>query len=231
MIGENCVVGSNTVIQSQVHLDDDVEIGKDCFIDSHVTITGESKLKDRVRIHANTTIGSEGFGFAPYQGKWHRIAQLGSVLIGNDVRIGSNCCIDRGALDNTILDDGVIIDNLVQIAHNVQIGQNTAIAANCAIAGSVRIGKNCIIGGGSAVAGHLNIADNVTLTGMSMVTKNISEAGTFSSGIGLFENNHWKRTVVRLRQLADVPLTQITKRLDHMQAQLESLESTLKLRK
>jgi UDP-3-O-[3-hydroxymyristoyl] glucosamine N-acyltransferase len=170
-------------------------------------------------------------GFAPYQGKWHRIAQLGSVLIGNDVRIGSNCCIDRGALDNTILDDGVIIDNLVQIAHNVQIGQNTAIAANCAIAGSVRIGKNCIIGGGSAVAGHLNIADNVTLTGMSMVTKNISEAGTFSSGIGLFENNHWKRTVVRLRQLADVPLTQITKRLDHMQAQLESLESTLKLRK
>ena len=231
VIGENCVVGSNTVIQSQVHLDDDVEIGKDCFIDSHVTITGEAKLKDRVRIHANTSIGSEGFGFAPYQGKWHRIAQLGSVLIGNDVRIGSNCCIDRGALDNTILDDGVIIDNLVQIAHNVQIGQNTAIAANCAIAGSVRIGKNCIIGGGSAVAGHLNIADNVTLTGMSMVTKNISEAGTFSSGIGLFENSHWKRTVVRLRQLADVPLTQITKRLDHMQAQLESLESTFKLRK
>ncbi|MFO1353139.1 MAG: UDP-3-O-(3-hydroxymyristoyl)glucosamine N-acyltransferase [Acinetobacter sp.] len=176
-------------------------------------------------------IGSEGFGFAPYQGKWHRIAQLGSVQIGNDACLGSNCSIDRGALDDTILEDGVIIDNLVQIAHNVQIGQHTAIAANTAIAGSVRIGKNCIIGGGSAVAGHLNIADNVTLTGMSMVTKSISEAGTFSSGIGLFENSHWKRTVVRLRQLADVPLTQITKRLDHMQAQLESLESTLKLRK
>lgn len=231
VIGENCVVGSNTIIQAHAFLDDDVEVGKDCFIDAHVTITGAAKLKDRVRIHANTVIGSEGFGFAPYQNKWHRIAQLGSVRIGNDVRIGSNCSIDRGALDDTILADGVIIDNLVQIAHNVQIGENTAIAANCGIAGSAKIGKNCIMGGASGVVGHLEITDNVTLTAMSMVTKNISEAGTYSSGMGLFENSHWKKTIVRLRQLADVPLTQITKRLDHMQAQLESLESTFKLRK
>ncbi|ESK56384.1 MAG: UDP-3-O-(3-hydroxymyristoyl)glucosamine N-acyltransferase [Moraxellaceae bacterium] len=231
VIGENCVVGRNTIIQSHAVIDHHVEIGNDCFIDAHVTITGAAKLKDRVRVHANTVIGSEGFGFAPYQGKWHRIAQLGSVQIGNDVRIGSNCSIDRGALDDTILEDGVIIDNLVQIAHNVYIGQNTAIAAKCGIAGSARIGKNCILGGASGVVGHLEIADNVTLTAMSMVTKNISEAGTYSSGIGLFENSHWKKTIVRLRQLADVPLTQITKRLDHIQAQLESLESTLKLRK
>ncbi|MCH7383322.1 UDP-3-O-(3-hydroxymyristoyl)glucosamine N-acyltransferase [Acinetobacter dispersus] len=231
IIGENCVVGNNTIIQAHAFLDDDVEVGKDCFIDAHVTITGAAKLKDRVRIHANTVIGSEGFGFAPYQNKWHRIAQLGSVRIGNDVRIGSNCSIDRGALDDTILADGVIIDNLVQIAHNVQIGENTAIAANCGIAGSAKIGKNCIMGGASGVVGHLEITDNVTLTAMSMVTKNISEAGTYSSGMGLFENSHWKKTIVRLRQLADVPLTQITKRLDHMQAQLESLESTFKLRK
>lgn len=148
-----------------------MEVGKDCFIDAHVTITGAAKLKDRVRIHANTVIGTEGFGFAPYQSKWHRIAQLGSVRIGNDVRIGSNCSIDRGALDDTILADGVIIDNLVQIAHNVQIGENTAIAANCGIAGSAKIGKNCIMGGASGVVGHLEITDNVTLTAMSMVTK------------------------------------------------------------
>lgn len=231
VIGENCVVGNNTIIQAHAFVDDEVEIGKDCFIDAHVTITGGAKLKDRVRIHANTVIGTEGFGFAPYQGKWHRIAQLGSVRIGNDVRIGSNCSIDRGALDDTILEDGVIIDNLVQVAHNVHIGENTAIAANCGIAGSARIGKNCILGGASGVVGHLTIADNVTLTAMSMVTRNISEAGTYSSGMGLFENSHWKKTIVRLRQLADVPLTQITKRLDHMQAQLESLESTFKLRK
>ena len=231
VIGENCVIGNNTIIQPHAFIDNDVEVGKDCFIDVHVTITGAAKLKDRVRIHANTVIGTEGFGFAPYQGKWHRIAQLGSVRIGNDVRIGSNCIIDRGALDDTILADGVIIDNLVQIAHNVQIGENTAIAANCGIAGSAKIGKNCIMGGASGVVGHLEIADNVTLTAMSMVTKNISESGTYSSGMGLFENSHWKKTIVRLRQLADVPLTQISKRLDHMQAQLESLESTLKLRK
>jgi UDP-3-O-[3-hydroxymyristoyl] glucosamine N-acyltransferase len=196
-----------------------------------VTITGESKIADRVRIHANTVIGSEGFGFAPYQGKWHRIVQLGSVHIGNDVRIGSNCSIDRGALDDTVIEEGVVIDNLVQIAHNVHIGAHTAIAAKCGIAGSTRIGKNCILAGACGVVGHLTITDNVTLTGMSMVTKNISEPGTYSSGTGIFENNHWKRTVVRLRQLADVPLTQLTKRLDHMQSQIESLESTFKLRK
>ncbi|APX62617.1 UDP-3-O-(3-hydroxymyristoyl)glucosamine N-acyltransferase [Acinetobacter schindleri] len=231
VIGENCLVGSNTVIQSHVQMDNQVEIGKDCFIDAHVTLTGTTKIGDRVRIHANSVIGSEGFGFAPYQGKWHRIAQLGSVRIGHDVRIGSNCSIDRGALDDTILENGVIIDNLVQVAHNVKIGANTAIAAKTAIAGSTSIGKNCIIGGATAISGHLNIADNVTLTGMSMVTNNISEAGKYSSGIGLFENQKWKRTVVRIRQLADVPLTQVMKRLDHMQSQIESIESTFKLRK
>ncbi|WP_111857939.1 UDP-3-O-(3-hydroxymyristoyl)glucosamine N-acyltransferase [Acinetobacter sp. CFCC 10889] len=231
VIGENCVVGDNTVIQSHVHLDDYVEVGKDCFIDSHVTVTGRSKIANRVRIYANTVIGGEGFGFAPYQGKWNRIVQLGSVQIGNDVRIGSNCSVDRGALDDTILKDGVIIDNLVQIAHNVVIGENTAIAAKCGIAGSTTIGKNCILAGAVGVVGHINIADNVTITGMSIVTKTISEAGSYSSGTGQFETKHWKRTVVRLRQLADVPLTKIVKQLDHMQAQIEQLESTLKSRK
>ena len=231
VIGENCVVGDGSVILANSTLNDFVEVGKDCFIDSHVTLTGATKLKNRGRIHANSVVGGEGFGFAPYQGKWHRIAQLGSVQIGNDVRIGSNCSIDRGALDDTILEDGVIIDNLVQIAHNVHIGTNTAIAAKTGIAGSTTIGKNCIIGGACGLAGHLNIADNVTLTGMSMVTKSIFEAGTYSSGTGLFENSQWKRTIVRFRQLADVPLTQILKRLDHMQTQIESLESTFKLRK
>ncbi|SPL69005.1 UDP-3-O-(3-hydroxymyristoyl)glucosamine N-acyltransferase [Acinetobacter stercoris] len=231
VIGENCIVGDNTVIQSQSKIDDGVEIGKDCFIDSHVTLTGFAKLGDRVRIHANTVVGGEGFGFAPYQGKWNRIAQLGSVKVGNDVRIGSNCSIDRGALDDTILENGVIIDNLVQIAHNVHVGENTAIAAKCGIAGSTTIGKNCILAGACGFAGHITIADNVTLTGMSMVTKSILEPGTYSSGTGIFENSQWKRTVVRFRQLADVPLTKIVKRLDHIQAQLEYLESTLKLRK
>lgn len=115
-------------------LADNVSVGHNCMIDSHVSLLEGTTILDRVRIHANTVIGGEGFGFAPYQGRWHRIVQLGKVRIGNDVRIGSNCCIDRGALDDTIIEDGVIIDNLVQIAHNVHIGANTAIAANCGIA-------------------------------------------------------------------------------------------------
>lgn len=231
VIGENCIVGDNSRIEAHVVLDDGVEIGQNCWLDSHVTVTGFSKIKNNVRIHANTVVGSEGFGFAPYQQKWHRIVQLGSVQIGNNVRIGSNCSIDRGALDDTIISDGVVIDNLVQIAHNVKIGENTAIAANTGIAGSTEIGKNCILAGACGVSGHLKITDNVTLTGMSMVTKSVLEAGTYSSGIGLFESGNWRRTIVRLRQLADVPLTQLVKRLDHIQTQIESIESTLKMRK
>lgn len=228
VIGENCRVGEQSIVQSHVKIDDHVEIGQQCFIDSHVTLTGETKIANRVRIHANTVIGGEGFGFAPYQGKWHRIAQLGSVQIGNDVRIGSNCSIDRGALDDTILEDGVIIDNLVQIAHNVKIGENTALAAKCGIAGSTTIGKNCVLAGAVGVVGHLNIVDNVTITGMSMVTKNISESGRYSSGTPMLESSNWKRAAIRFKQLADVPLTQLLKRIDYMQTQIESLESTFK---
>ena len=231
VIGEHCVVGEGTILQSHVTLDDGVELGRNCLIESHVSIAGAAKLKDRVRIHSNTVVGSEGFGFAPYQGKWNRIAQLGSVHIGNDVRIGSNCSIDRGALDDTIIEDGVIIDNLVQIAHNVHIGENTAIAAKCGIAGSTRIGKNCTLAGGVGIVGHIQIADNVTITGMSMVTKTILVSGSYSSGTALSESSQWKKAAVRLRQLADVPLTKIVKQLDHMQTQIESLETTLKLRK
>lgn len=231
VIGEHCVVGDHTVIQSHVRLDDAVEIGKDSLIESHVLITAAAKLGDRVRIHANTVIGGEGFGFAPYQGQWHRIAQLGSVRIGNNVRIGSNCSIDRGALEDTIIEDGVILDNLVQIAHNVKVGAHTAMAAKCGVAGSTTIGKNCIFAGAVGVVGHINICDNVTITGMSMVTKNILQPGSYSSGTAMSETAQWKKTVVRLRQLADVPLTKMVKQLDHMQARIESLETNFKLRK
>lgn len=224
VIGAHAVIGDNTIILANSVIGDNVEIGANSFIESNVTIIGESKIGHHVRIHANTVIGGEGFGFAPYQGQWHRIAQLGSVKIGNHVRIGSNCSVDRGALDDTILADGVIIDNLVQIAHNVQIGEHTAIAAQCGIAGSTKIGKNCILGGDCGVAGHLTIADNVILTAQAMITKSITQAGSYSSGTGFFETNQWKKTVVRLRQLADLPLTQIAKKVDDMQTKIEALQ-------
>lgn len=224
VIGEHSCIGDNTVIYPHSFLDANVMIGQSCMIQSHVSILAGTQLGDRVRIHANTSIGAEGFGFAPYQGKWHRIAQLGKVRIGNDVRIGSNCSIDCGALDDTVIDDGVILDNLIQIAHNVQIGKNTAIAAKTAIAGSTKIGANCIIGGASAIAGHLQIADGVTLTGMSMITKSISQAGTYSSGTGQLENSAWRKAVVGLRQLSQTPIQQLIKQIEQLKTRLDKLE-------
>lgn len=225
VIEDDVVVGKNTVIESHSYLACGVKLGNDCWLDKHVIIQHHCQLGDQVRVHANTVIGADGFGFAPHAGKWHRIAQLGRVIVGNQVRIGANCTIDRGALDNTCIDDGVIIDNLVQIAHNVIIGAHTAIAAQVGIAGSTQIGKHCIIGGASGIAGHLNIADHVHLTGMSMVTKSIIKSGTYSSGTSISENSQWKKMVVGLRQLAENPVSRLLKQIEDLQVRLERVES------
>ena len=224
VIGAHAVVGANSYIYPHAYIADDVKIGKRAYIESHVSILGDTTIGDDVRIHANTSIGAEGFGFAPYQGQWHRIAQIGGVRIGNKVRIGSNCSIDRGALDDTIIANGVIIDNLVQIAHNVQIGEHTAIAAKCGIAGSTKIGAHCIFGGACGVAGHLEITDHVQLTGMTMVTKSILKAGTYSSGTSQLENVAWKKAVVGFRQLSDIPLNKLLKQVNSLQNRIEQLE-------
>lgn len=224
IIGENSVIGDNAVLYPHIFIDANVTIGQSAYIESHVSILAETQIGDNVRIHANSCIGTEGFGFAPYQGRWHRIAQLGRVHIGHQVRIGSNCNVDRGALDDTVIDDGVILDNLIQIAHNVRIGKHTAIAAKTVIAGSTTIGEHCVIGGASAIAGHLEIADHVQLTGMSMVTKSITQAGTYSSGTGLFENLAWRKAVIGLRQLSEMPINKIVKQLNSLQNRIEQLE-------
>ncbi|KAF7276566.1 hypothetical protein GWI33_010076, partial [Rhynchophorus ferrugineus] len=224
VIGKNVSIGQNSVIFSHVVIDDDVTIGQSAYIESHVTISGHATIGDHVRIHANTSIGAEGFGFAPFQGQWHRIAQIGSVRIGKHVRIGSNCSIDRGALDDTVIDDGVIIDNLVQIAHNVHIGQHTAIAAKCGIAGSTKIGQHCILGGSCGLAGHIEITDHVQLTGMSMITKSITQAGVYSSGTGQLDNSAWKKAVIGFRQLSEMPINRIVKQIKGLQDRMEQLE-------
>lgn len=226
VIDDHVVIGPNTIIESHCHIAEGVIIGESCWIDKHVVIQHRCQLGDRVRVHAGTVIGGDGFGFAPYQGRWHRIAQLGRVIIGNDVRVGANCTIDRGALDDTLIGHGVIMDNLVQIAHNVQIGDHTAIAAQAAVAGSTIIGKHCIIGGATGIAGHLEITDNVQFTGMSMVTKSITRSGTYSSGTSISDNNSWKKMVVGLRQLADTPISKIIKRIEELQVRIERVEST-----
>jgi UDP-3-O-[3-hydroxymyristoyl] glucosamine N-acyltransferase len=225
VIEEDVTIAANVILESHVCIAKGSSIGKNSWLDKHVTVQHHCELGEQVRVHAGTVIGADGFGFAPHEGQWYRIAQLGRVIIGNHVRIGANCTIDRGALDDTTIGNGVIIDNLVQIAHNVQIGNYTAIAANVGIAGSAVIGRHCIIGGASGIAGHLSICDHVNLTGMAMITKSINQPGTYSSGTSFAENSQWKKMVVRLRQLADVPLTQLIKQIEHLQARVEQVES------
>lgn len=205
VVGDQVKIGSGTRLHAQVHIEPHAIIGDNCELYPQVFIGHDTQMGDQVRIHAGASVGSEGFGFAPLgntavQG-WERIVQLGRVVIGNKVRIGSNTCIDRGAIGDTLIEDNVIIDNLVQIGHNVKVGAGTAIAGNAGIAGSVIIGKSCMIGGGVGIAGHLQIADGVVLTGMTLVTKSIKKPGVYSSGVAAMPAMDWRRAMVKLRAL------------------------------
>jgi len=215
VLGDNVSIGANSVIESGVHLEDNVSIGAGCFIGEKVSIGKGTTLWSNISIYhhviigqacliqANTVIGSDGFGYAPVneQYKWHKIPQLGSVVIGDHVEIGASTTIDRGALENTIIKDGVILDNQIQIAHNVVIGENTAMAACSVIAGSTVIGKNCTIAGLVGINGHINIADDCVFTGMTMVTKNITDSGVYSSGMPAAPNREWNKTNAKVKRL------------------------------
>ena len=188
-LGPNCVIGQG------------VKIGADCQLIANVSICHHSTLGERVIVHPGAVIGGDGFGLANNQGRWVKIPQLGSVIIGDDVEIGCNTTIDRGALDNTIIEQGVKLDNQIQIAHNVRIGAHTAIAGCVGIAGSAHIGRYCSIGGGVGIAGHLEIVDHVVVTGMSLVAKSITKPGVYSSGLTVEPNRVWNKINVRLRRL------------------------------
>ncbi len=186
-LGENVSIGANAVVESGVNLGDNVVIGAGCFIGKNAQIEANTKLWANVTIYhnvkigkdcliqANAVIGSDGFGYANEKGEWIKIPQLGSVVIGSRVEIGSCTTIDRGALEDTIIEDNVILDNQLQIAHNVCIGYGTAMAGGTIVAGSTTIGKYCIIGGATVINGHIDIADGVTITGMGMVMRSIPE--------------------------------------------------------
>ncbi|MCP5160101.1 MAG: UDP-3-O-(3-hydroxymyristoyl)glucosamine N-acyltransferase [Hahellaceae bacterium] len=204
VISAHAVIGENVVIEAGVYVGDHAVVGDDSRIMANAVIYHEVMIGQRCVVHGGAVIGSDGFGFAPTGKGWSKIAQIGSVVLGNDIEIGANTTIDRGALDNTTIADGVIVDNLVQIAHNVQIGENTAIAGCSAIAGSTRIGKNCVIGGGCGISGHLEITDGVHLTGTTMVTSHIREPGLYSSGTSFGTNADWRKAVVRFWQLNDL---------------------------
>ena len=195
VLGERAVVGAGSVIGARC------QIGADSVLRPRVTLAHDVVLGQRCHILSGAVLGSDGFGFANEKGVWHRIAQVGRVVLGDDVEVGANTTIDRGALDDTVIGNGVKLDNLIQIAHNVTIGDHSAMAAMVGIAGSTRIGRHCVFGGASGVAGHLEIADQVHLTGMTLVTGNITAPGVYSSGVPVDTNRQWRKNAVRFRQL------------------------------
>lgn len=199
-VGRGVKLGRGVVIGPGCHIGDGVEIGAGSRLHARVTIYPGCRLGQRALLHSGAVIGADGFGIAQDHGVWRKIPQLGGVLIGDDVEIGANTCIDRGALDDTVVEDGVKLDNLIQIGHNVQIGAHTAIAGCTGIAGSTRIGKRCMIGGAASIVGHLDIADGVIIHAAAVVTRSIKRAGTYG-GHPAEDSRNWTRNMVRLRHL------------------------------
>ena len=194
-LAENVIVGPGCIVQNNV------KVGTGTRLIANVTLCDGVQIGKRVLIHPGVVIGADGFGIANDDGTWIKVPQLGSVRVGNDVEIGANTTIDRGALDDTVIGNGVKLDNQIQIGHNVVIGENTVIAGCAGVAGSTRIGKNCVIGGAVNLAGHIEIADGVQLTGGTGVTKTITESGVYSSGMPAEPNQQWRRNIIRYRQL------------------------------
>jgi len=201
VVEAGAIIGDGVVLGANAFIGEESSIGANTVVNPNVVIYEGVCIGQRVIIHSGAVIGADGFGFAPDQGGWQKIAQLGGVKVGNDVEIGAGTTIDRGAIDDTVLEDGVILDNQVQIAHNVVVGKNSAIAGCSAIAGSSVIGECCTIAGGVGVVGHVTIVDHVHVTAMTLVTKSINRSGSYSSGSGLSESGLWRKNVARFKQL------------------------------
>lgn len=223
-IGEGCWVGPGAVVESGVQLGAGVFVGPRCVVGREARLGAGSRLLAgvyvgpcvrigaRCVIQPGAVVGGRGFGNVRGPSGWEEVPQLGNVLIGDDVEIGANTCIDRGAIDDTVIEDGVRLDNLIQIAHNCRIGSHTAIAACTGIAGSTRIGSRCMIGGAVGIAGHIEIADEVVILGRAMVTGSVTQKGIYGSGLPLDDAREWRRTVARVR------------RLGRLEARLKALE-------
>ncbi len=178
------------------------KIGADTVLKSRVTISENCVVGARCILHSGVVIGADGFGFAPRQGAWEKIEQLGAVRIGDDVEIGANTCVDRGALRDTVIEDGVKLDNLIQIGHNVRVGKHTAMAGCVGVAGSADIGAHCSIGGGAIVLGHLKVADHVTISAATVVTRSILKPGHYTGMFPIDDNAAWEKNAASLKQLS-----------------------------
>ncbi len=195
VIGEGVRIGAHCVVERHAH------IGRDTVLKARVVVSEGCVIGERCTLHPGVVIGADGFGFAPHQGAWEKIEQLGGVRIGNDVEIGANTCIDRGALADTVIEDGVKLDNLIQVAHNVRIGRNTAIAACTGIAGSTTIGAQCTVGGAAMITGHISICDGAHVSAGTFVSRSISRPGVYTGIFPMDDNAAWEKNAATLKQL------------------------------
>ena len=200
-IGPRSMVGAGAVIGPGCVIGEDCVVGAECELGANVTLVRRVRLGRRVLVHPGAVLGADGFGIAMDSGRWLKVPQLGGVVVGDDCEIGANTTIDRGALDDTVLEEDVRLDNQIQVGHNVRIGAHTAMAGCSAVAGSATIGRYCLIGGAAGVLGHLEICDRVTVTAMSLVTHSIREPGEYSSGTPLMDNRGWRKAAARFKQL------------------------------
>jgi UDP-3-O-[3-hydroxymyristoyl] glucosamine N-acyltransferase len=201
-VGPGAKIGAHVVIGASCSIGPGVEIGAGTRLVSNIAINSDARLGERCLVHSGAVIGADGFGFArESDGAWVKIPQVGRVLIGNDVEIGAGTTIDRGALGDTVIEDGVKLDNQIQVGHNVQIGAHTAMAGCVGIAGSAVIGRRCTVGGGAVILGHLTIADDVNVSAGTLVTKSITRAGTYSGAVPFLEHGEWLKNFSRLRHL------------------------------
>ncbi len=208
-IGALCVIEAGAVIGADTELKSRVTVGEGC------------RIGERCLIHPGVVIGADGFGFAPNAGAWEKIEQLGVVCIGNDVEIGANTCIDRGALQDTVIEDGVKLDNLIQIGHNVRVGRHTAMAGCVGVAGSATIGAHCTVGGGAVVLGHLTLGDGVNISAATVVMRSIQKPGHYTGIFPIDDNATWEKNAVSLKHLAT-----LRERIRALESQIKAKQDT-----
>ena len=216
VVGQNVHIGDHVLVGPNCVIGDDSVIGADTRLMANVTFYNRVRVGSRCIFHAGVVLGADGFGIAQTPTGWRKVPQVGGVVIGNDVEIGANSCVDRGAIEDTVVGNGVKLDNQVQIGHNCRIGDHTAVASQSGVSGSTTVGARCVIGGKAAVAGHLVICEDVFIAGRASVTKSIAKPGVYSSVFPAEEAGIWRKLVARF------------KRLDEMATRLKQLEKQLK---
>ncbi len=204
VIGAGVSIGDRSIIGAGCVIGDNTHIGADCLLHANVTIYYGCRLGARCIVHSGAVIGADGFGLAHEEGRWKKIPQIGGVQIGDDVEVGANTTIDRGALDDTVIGEGVKLDNQIQIAHNVVIGAHTAIAACVGIAGSAHIGSHCTLGGAAMIYGHITIADHVNVSAGTLIMKSLRKVGTYTGVYPFTSHERWLKTAAQLRQLEEL---------------------------